>query len=70
MFVKKLRFFEESITTKTPEALEEKINIICMNDMIVKSQLFDCFIKSSNSSSARLKIVYKDVPLNNFFDNR
>ena len=44
MFVEKLRSFEESITTRASKALEEFIYIICMNDMIVKSQQFNCFL--------------------------
>ena len=36
MFVGKLRSFEESVRTRTPEALRERINIICTKDMIVE----------------------------------
>ena len=38
MFVEKLRSFEESITTRTAETIEEAINIICINYLIVQTQ--------------------------------
>ena len=33
-----VRFIEESVTTRALKALEERISIFCMNDMIVISQ--------------------------------
>ena len=52
LFVRTVGFIEESVTTRTPEALEERINIICMNDTIVKSRLFNCFTDFSNTSAS------------------
>ena len=38
MFVKIVGFIKKRVTTRTPETLEERINIVCMNDMIAKPQ--------------------------------
>ena len=38
MLVKIVGFNKENVTTRTPEAFEKAIYIICMNDMDVKSQ--------------------------------
>ena len=45
---------KKSVTTRTPETLEERTNIICMNDMIVKSQL-SSFTVLSNLPILRLR---------------
>ena len=38
MFVKSVGFIKESVTTRTPEALGEPFYVICLIDIIVKSQ--------------------------------
>ena len=52
IFIKIVGFIEEKVTTGTPEAFDEVIYSICMKDMIVKFQSFDCFYISVNTSSS------------------
>ena len=79
MFVEKLRYFEEKVTTRAPETLEEDIYVNCMNFITVEYQQADCVVKFSNTCQSyfsyiffflNVKTVQKGVYLYIFLDNR